>query len=120
MSIVDAAYGGASEPFACCDLPGPVGMAGGGLGSELDAVLWPVEVVVGCEAGVVVGDGELPCVDVGDGLEVGGVDYGSDCESVGGVVAGLDGCIDGTGAVSIEADCPGWRSVSMCDRYSKG
>ncbi len=95
-------------------------MAGDGLSSELDAVLWPVGVVVGCEVGVVVGDGELPGVDVGDGLGVGGVDYCSDCESVGGVVAGLDGCIDGAGAVSVEADCPGWRSVSMYDRCSQG
>ncbi len=85
-------------------------MAGGGLAAELGAV------GCGCDAGVVVGYGELPGVDVVDGLEAGGVDDGSYGDAVGGVVGGLDGGIGRAGAVSVEADGPGWWSVGVCGR----
>ncbi len=85
-------------------------MAGRGLASEVD---W---CVAGCDAGVVVGYGELPGVNVVDGLEAGGVDDGTYGDAVGRVVGGLDGGVGGAGAVSVEADGPGWWSVGVCGR----
>ena len=80
----------------------PVGVAGSGLSTVLDAVLGPVSAGFRCDGDVVVLDGELPAVDVVEGVCVGGVDDGADGdEAGGGVVDGLDGGVPGAGAVGV-------------------
>ncbi len=92
----------------------PVGVSGSGLSAVLDPVPRPVPAGFWCGRGAVVLDGELPAVNVVERVGGGGIDDGAYGEGAGGgVVVGFDGGVCGAGAVGVEAEGPGWWSVSM-------